>query len=415
MNMKPLRCGWRFLIFALLILIRPPAGDAASVPPNERVLILVSLDAFRWDYLKTYPAPNLNRLAAEGVHARKLIPMFPTMTFPNHHTIVTGLRPARHGIIHNNFYDPTTKAAFAFNKAEQQGPEWWGGEPVWATAIKQGRRASVALWPGTGIKMSGLLPTEWKSFEYAFEPDAIVDLGLKWLDQPGEKRPGLVMLYFHQVDSVGHKRGPDSPETAAAVAQVDAAMGRLMDGLIRMKLEAAANVIVVSDHGMADISAARTVLLGDLVDLKTVQVDFSGALAGLRPADGNVDGLFQSIKAKEKHFKTYRAENMPGEYHFTNNARIPPIVLVADDGWYLSKRDAAEPAKKEMNKATHGFDPRLDSMGATFIAWGPAFQRGVKLDPMENVHLYNLFCATLGLKPAANDGDDRIVKRVLVK
>jgi predicted AlkP superfamily pyrophosphatase or phosphodiesterase len=87
---------------------------------------------------------------------------------------------------------------------------------------------------------------------------------------------------------------------------------------------------------------------------------------------------------------------------------------VADDAWYLSKRSSSEAATREMNKATHGYDPELDSMGATFIAWGPAFRHGVTIAPVENVHIYNLLCATLGLKPVPNDGDDRLVKEVLV-
>src|SRR6266850_4625922 len=135
-----------------LVISECRAPAAPPVQRRERILILVSLDAFRWDYLQKYHPTNLNRLALEGVHAKKLIPMFPSMTFPNHHTIVTGLRPEHHGIIHNNFYDPVTKETFAFNKTELQGSQWWGGEPVWATAIKQGRTADCLSWPGTGVQ-----------------------------------------------------------------------------------------------------------------------------------------------------------------------------------------------------------------------------------------------------------------------
>jgi predicted AlkP superfamily pyrophosphatase or phosphodiesterase len=166
---------------------------------------------------------------------------------------------------------------------------------------------------------------------------------------------------------------------------------------------------------MVEISPDRTVALGDIVDLKKVQVDFSGAVAGLRPLDGSVDELYQAFKSRENHFKVYRAETMPERYHFRGNPRIPPVVVVADDAWYLSKRSSGEPSTREMNKATHGYDPELDSMGATFIARGPAFRRGVTIAPVENVHIYNLLCATLGLTAAANDGDDRLVKEVLAR
>jgi predicted AlkP superfamily pyrophosphatase or phosphodiesterase len=403
------------LIAGLLVVLTGCKQPAPSAAPRERILILVSLDAFRWDYLQKYKAPNLSKLAAEGVHAKKLIPMFPTMTFPNHHTIVTGWRPAHHGVIHNNIYDPTTKETFAFNKPELQGPQWWGGEPVWATAIKQGRRANVLFWPGTGSAMAGLLPTEFKRYDGKPDPNEIVDMGLAWLEQPVEKRPSVVLLYFHHVDSVGHRTGPDSPETAASVALVDTAMGRLVEGLHRLKLDDVANLVIISDHGMAELSTNRVIALGDFVDLKTVQVDFSGAIAGLRPLDGKTDALYDAFKKRENHFKTYRSETIPAEYHFKDNARIPQVILLADDGWYLSNRASGEPPTRQMNKATHGFDPRLDSMGATFIAWGPAFQHGVTIEPVENVHIYNLLCATLGLKPAANDGDDQLVQKVLAK
>jgi predicted AlkP superfamily pyrophosphatase or phosphodiesterase len=408
----------RFLIWfgAVSVLICGLRASAApSVKPSDRVLILVSLDAFRWDYLEKYHPTNLNRLAAEGVHAKKLVPMFPSVTFPNHHTIVTGLRPAHHGIIHNNMYDPATKEIFAFNKTELQGSRWWGGEPIWATAIKQGRRSDCIFWPGTGVTMAGLLPTEWKRYDGKPEPNEVVDFGLAWLDQPSEKRPSFISLYFHHTDSVGHKYGPDSPEIAASVLSVDTAIGRLVDGLHRLKLDEVANLVIVSDHGMVGISPVRTIALGDIVDLKSVQVDFSGAVAGLRPIDGNVEALYQAFKTREKHFKVYRAETMPERYHFLGNPRIPPVIVLADDTWYLSKRTSNETSSREMNKATHGYDPELDSMGATFIAWGPAFRRDVTIEPVENVHVYNLLCATLGLKPAPNDGDDRLAKEVLAK
>src|SRR6266550_2095646 len=151
---------WLTAVSPLVLVLAAPVVQ--SVQPRDRTLILVSLDGFRWDYLQKYKAPHLSKLAAEGVHAERLIPMFPSMTFPNHHTIVTGLRPAHHGVIHNNIYDPVTTETFAFNKPELQGPQWWGGEPIWAAAIKQGRRADVLFWPGTGTAMAGMLPTERK-------------------------------------------------------------------------------------------------------------------------------------------------------------------------------------------------------------------------------------------------------------
>jgi predicted AlkP superfamily pyrophosphatase or phosphodiesterase len=393
----------------LLLLVSQTHGETNPVSPHDRILILISIDGFRADYLQKFKPPHLMKLAAEGVHAKKLIPMFPTMTFPNHQTIVTGLRPEHHGVVHNNFFDPERKEFFAFNKYKPGDTFWWGGEPIWATAVKQGLKANCMFWPGTGVKMADVLPTEYKPYDGVPDPNGCVEPVLAWLDQPTGKRANLLMTYFHHVDSAGHREGPESAKMAEAVKQVDDAMGHLVEGIHQRKLDEVVNLVIVSDHGMKEISTNRMIVLGDFVELEKVQVDFSGALAGLRPLDGNVDALYDAFKSKEKNFHVYRKENMPARYHFAENKRIPPVVIVADDSWYLSARNSMS------NKATHGFDPELDSMGATFIASGLAFRHGVTLKPFENVHIYNLLCATLGLKPAPNDGDDRLVKEVLAK
>jgi len=413
-----MKLRFRFWLICLCLVVPPAfarAEEPRAVAPRDRILILVSIDAFRWDYLQKFQAqtPHLNQLAAEGVHVRRLISAFPSLTFPNHYTIVTGLWPEHHGIVNNKMYDPDFKADF--NIANNPGPtdgRWWGGEPIWVTAIKQGRVADCLFWPGSEAEIDGVRPTEWKPYDGRLSPDGVVDAGLAWLAQTNQ-RPNFLTLYFHEVDSESHHRGVDSPQVAQAVAQVDEAIGRLMDGLHRLQLDNLANVVIVSDHGMTDLSTNRIIVLGDYVKLDSVRVDATGAIAGLRPLDGNVDALYHQFAGKENHFKVYRRENMPERFHYTDNPRIPPVVLVADEGWYISKL-ALDPAR-HFESATHGFDPELESMGATFIAYGSAFRQGVTLPPTQNVNIYNLLCATLGLKPAPNDGDDSLARDVLAK
>jgi predicted AlkP superfamily pyrophosphatase or phosphodiesterase len=399
--------------FGIVLLLAPATRAAAAVvPPRERVVILVSLDGFRWDYLQKYQPTNLTKLAAEGVQAKRLIPAFPSLTFPNHYTIVTGLWPEHHGIIGNNFYDPKFKAHYnAFNAGSSES-RWWGGEPIWVTAIKQGRTAKCMFWPGSQAEIGGMRPTEWRPFSKNTTFAECVDTVLGWLDNTN-KRPSFVTLYFHEPDSAGHKDGLDAPQLAEAVTQVDNAVGRLVEGIHRLRLGDVVNLVIVSDHGMVELSSDRVITLGDYTDMTKVQVDFSGPATGLRPRDGNVDGLYAALKAKEKHFRLYRREQMPERYHFRNNDRIPPLVLIADEGWFITPRSAVEQAERTLLKATHGFDPELESMGGVFIAQGAAFRRGVTIGPVENVHVYNLLCATLGLKPAANDGDNRLATEVL--
>ncbi|HEX5222311.1 MAG TPA: ectonucleotide pyrophosphatase/phosphodiesterase [Verrucomicrobiae bacterium] len=387
---------------------------SASVPPEERTVILVSLDGFRWDYLQRFQPTNLVRLAKEGVQAERLIPAFPSLTFPNHYTLVTGLYPEHHGIIGNNFYDPEFKAHYnAFTDVSSES-RWWGGEPIWVTAIKQGRTAKCMFWPGSQTEIGGVRPTEWKPFNKNTTFTESVDTVLGWLDATS-KRPGFVTMYFHEPDSAGHKDGLNSPQLADAVKQVDTAIGRLVDGIQRLKLNEVVNLVIVSDHGMAELSPDRVITLGDFLDMSKVQVDFSGAVAGLRPLDGNVEALSAALKKSEKGFHLYRREQMPERFRFRNNDRIPPLVLLAEEGWQITPRTTAEQAGRTVLKATHGFDPGLPSMGGLFIAHGPAFQRGVTIAPEENVHVYNLLCATLGLKPASNDGDDRLARKVLLQ
>lgn len=397
-----------------LFVLTTAVRAAPVIPPQERAVILISLDGFRWDYLKKFQPTNLLQLAREGVQAERLIPAFPSQTFPNHYTLVTGLYPEHHGIIGNNFYDPDFKAHFnAFNAGSSES-RWWGGEPIWVTARKQGRTANCMFWPGSSVEIGGLRPTEWRPFSKNTTFTECVDIVLDWLDATN-KRPGFVTLYFHEPDSTGHHDGLDAPQLAEAIVQVDDAVGRLVDGIHRLKLAEVVNLVAVSDHGMAELSTNRVITLGDYVDMTRVQVDFSGATAGLRPLDGNLDALYSALKKQAKHFRVYRRGQIPQRYHFRDNDRIPPLVLVADEGWYITQRTAAEQAGRTLQKATHGFDPQLPSMGGLFIARGPAFRSGVTINPVENVHVYNLLCAALGLKPAANDGDDRLVKKVLAK
>ena len=400
-------------LLALAILIG--RENSRRVPPRDRIVVLVCLDGFRWDYLDKFKSqtPHLNELAAEGVRMERLIPVFPTLTFPNHYTIVTGLYPEHHGIVNNRMYDPNFKAEFyIFDNPGPTNGLWWGGEPIWVTAIKQGRLADCMFWPGSEAEIDGIRPTRWVPFDAKITPDEVVDTGLGWLAQTNA-RPSLVTLYFHEVDTESHRHGVESSQVAQAVPEMDEAVGRLMDGLHRLQLDDVADVIIVSDHGMTDLSTNRVIALSDYVDLRNVHVDTWGAVGGLRPLDGNVDALYDKFAGKENHFKVYRREDMPARFHYTDNPRIPPIVLVADEGWYINKRPL-DPTRN-FESATHGFDNELPSMGATFIAYGPAFRHHGTLPPTSNVDIYNLLCATLGLQPAPNDGDDTLVREVLAK
>ena len=381
-------------------------------------LILISIDGFRWDYLQKYDAPTLRRLAVGGVHATRLTPSFPTKTFPNHYTIATGLRPEHHGIVGNWFYDPAAGTTFGMSKPESNTEEhWWAkGEPVWITAERQGVRSFCYFWPGSETKNHGLRPSRFKPFDGKIPTNERVDELLSWLDGPEAGRPGFCTLYFDVVDTKGHKFGPDAPETAAAVAEVDAAVQRLLDGLGRLGLRDRANLVLVSDHGMSPCGPDRIIFLEDLMDVARVQVDATGPAGGVRPKPGTITAaeLAAQIRAKAPpQLHVWLRDETPKRLHYRGNPRIPDVVLLADDHWNFESRVGWPARIPTYNLASHGWDPATPNMGALFIASGPAFRRGVELPDVENIHVYNLLCAVLGVQPAPNDGDQRLVRAAL--
>lgn len=388
---------------------------SCSTPPPAAPgpVILVSIDGFRWDYLQLHDAPTLKALAAGGVHATRLSPSYPSKTFPNHYTLVTGLYPQHHGIIANSFWDPADNAKFDMGKIDSR---WWsGGEPVWITAEKQGVRTGCFFWPGSEAGQQGFKATLVKPFNKKLKAVERVDGLLEWLALPPAQRPRLCTLYFDIVDDMGHKFGPLAPETAAAVKEADDAVARLLAGLDRLGLRESTSLVIVSDHGMSEISPEQTVFLEDLMDISQVRVEATGPYGGVRPKDGvDVAKLVAGIRAKAPpQVHVYRREDMPARFHYSEGAAIPPILLLADDHWSVEERSRWSLSWARGNKGNHGWDPATPNMGALFIASGPAFKHGVVIPDVANIHVYNLLCAALGIKPAPNDGDQRLVRAAL--
>jgi len=400
----------RRLLLGLLLLVLPVRGA-------EPLLILISLDAFRWDYLEKYAAetPRLRQLAAAGVRAERMISCFPTLTFPNHYAIATGQRPEHHGIVNNDFFDPVLGAAFSYKQHECAiDSRWWGGEPIWITAVKQGRRSACMFWPGSEATIGGVRPTYNMAFDDNLTSAQRVDQLLAWFSLPPDQRPSFGTLYLDAVDHAGHDFGPDAPESAAAVREVDAAVDRLCVGLEARGFDAV-NLVIVSDHGMTATGPERNLFLDDLVDLNTVHVDCSGTQAGLRPVSGTPEELAARLRrGLPAPLHVYLRSEVPERHHYRDNPRIPPVLILADEGWRITTRDSFK-RRKTPSRGEHGYDNQLVSMGATFIAHGPAFRRGVVVPPFENIEVYNLLCAVLGLRPAPNDGDDRLARAALLR
>ncbi|MBC7367257.1 MAG: alkaline phosphatase family protein [Undibacterium sp.] len=399
-----------FSPFRLLIaLIALASAQGADTPP----LLLISMDGFRWDYAALHPAdtPNLRALIAAGTAARALIPVYPTNTFPNHYSIVTGLYPSHHGIINNDFFDPGTSEYFRYNRAASvQKNIWWGGEPIWVTARQQGLKSASSFWVGSEAEIKGVRPDFWKPYDSLVPFEKRFEELFSWLALPAAQRPAVIAFYLEETNSVGHKRGPDSPELAAVVKRVDDHLGAI---IARAGAEGIAlNFVIVSDHGMTPISTERIVILDACIDPKSVQIDFDGPVAGLRPLAGDVASLLKAL-APLRHAKAYGTEDLPARFHVTANPRNPAVWIVPDEGWEIYTRAKVDSFPKAFNKGDHGYDPAFTSMHGIFVASGPSFKAGVVVDPVENIHIYNLLCAALKLQPAPNDGDDRLVRAAL--
>ena len=401
------------VVAAVLAILVSVVGSAQT--GAAPIVVLISFDGWRWDYTDRADVPHLRALAARGVRAEGLIPTFPSKTFPNHYSLVTGLYPERHGIVSNVIVDPGFPERFTMASKTAKTARWWGGEPLWNTAMSQGLRTASMFWPGSEAPIDGLRPTYWRPYDEGMPNTARVQQVLEWLALPSDRQPAFITLYFSDVDSAGHAHGPDSPEVRRAAARLDQMLGRLISGVSRLNLADRVNMVVVSDHGMAQLSDRRLIYLEDYLDLSTVDITEWSPVLGLVPRSGSVDAVYAALKGKHPSLGIYKREETPAHLHYRNNERIPPILGLAQDGWTITTRGMALATRVagRANGGAHGYDPTLKSMHGLFVAAGPRIREGLRSPVFENIHVYNFLCDLLGLKPSPNDGDPRVTSGFL--
>jgi predicted AlkP superfamily pyrophosphatase or phosphodiesterase len=390
------------LLAALSSCAPPPPGSPASSLSRGTVL-LISIDGFRPDYLERPPAVNLRAQAARGVRARWMTSVFPSKTYPAHYTIATGLWPEHHGIVGNWMWDSTIGYTFRMtDRRSVTDPRWWSGEPIWVTAERQGRRTAAFMWPGTEAAIGNVQPTWWRPYAAEVADTTRLNTIFGWLTLPPDSAPSIVLTYFGGVDRAGHDFGPDSPQVDSALARVDSAVGALVEGLAA-RGRRDVNVVIVSDHGMAALSPDRVIYLDDYLDLARVRMIDWSPVAAIAPSGGlDAETIYRQLAGRHPHLTVYRKDEIPRRYHYRDHRRIAPVIAVADEGWVITSHERAPRALRE--RGSHGYDPAVRSMRAVFLAEGPAFERGAIVAPFGAVHVYELLCAVLGLKPAANDG-----------
>jgi predicted AlkP superfamily pyrophosphatase or phosphodiesterase len=385
----------RVLLACLVLLLSACATRPAPQVAQARPLaVLISIDGFRPDYLSRGVTPTLSGLASAGATG-PMRPSFPSVTFPNHYTLVTGLHPDHHGIVGNAFIDPVL-GRFSMQSKETG---WWDqAEPIWVTAEKAGLTTGTMFWPGSETEIGGVRPSYWVPFDQTVAGDARVDRVLGWLDEPVP--PDFVTLYFDIVDSAGHANGPDAPATTAAAAAVDASIARLVEGLKARGLFQATTLVIVADHGMAATASERVTYLDDLVDPAALRIVYGGAVMFLDAAPGREAEVEAALVRRHPNAECWTRSTIPARFVLGSNPRVSSIVCAADVGWLLATRE------RPVTRAggAHGYDNAAPEMQALFIAHGPGIARGVSLTDLDSVDVHPLLGRLLGLAVPAGDG-----------
>lgn len=399
------------LIALMLALTLAACASTPAAPPQQAerpLVILVSIDGFHPDYLERGLTPTLAKLAAEGARG-PMRPSFPTKTFPNHYTIVTGLRPDHHGVINNTMEDPDMPGVTfkLSDRVVMNDRRWWdGGEPIWVTAENAGLTAAAMFWPGSEQDVRGVRPTYFAEFNQAMPGDARVDQLLAWIDE--DDRPDVATLYFDIVDTAGHDKGPNSAEVNEAIALVDASVARLVAGLEARGLGDAVTFVIVSDHGMAETSLDRMIQMPPSASNGAARIVFAGAITGIEPMPGREAEVEAEFLAPHDHWECWRRGELPARLQFGTHRRTPSIFCLAETGW-----EVMAPTWTPKAGGDHGFDHDAPEMRALFILNGPGVKPGARLPLFDNVDVQPLLGELLGIAVPKGDGDAEVFEAVL--
>lgn len=377
--------------------------------------LLISFDGFRYDYLDRVSTPHFDSLKTAGVSAGGLISVFPTKTFPNHYSIVTGLYPEHSGLVGNVMYDPKWDEWYRISDREAvENADWYEGEPIWNTLEKQGIRTGTMFWVGSEAPIQNMRPTHWLPYDGSITPEARIDTVVKWFTHPDESQQiDFATLYFDHVDAVGHRFGIESDTLNASIRESDRLIGYLKKRLREAGLWEEMNIVIVSDHGMIDLSADRTIVLDSIINLEEVEQIIWDPVTLIWPEERKEDIIYKQLKEHEANYRVYKKEHIPERYHFKNHRRIADIIIVADPGYTILSSEYRSRFIDSLPAATHGYDHEKKPMQAFFVAAGPDFKIGERVGTFQNIHIYELLNHLMGTKPAPNNGSLDSVKVLL--
>ena len=375
-------------------------------------IILISVDGYRYDYATRYNAVNLLRRGATGVIAEGIKPGFPSLTFPNHYSIVTGLYPAHHGLIDNSFYDRQKQTIYnkAYRKVVQDS-SWYGGRPLWVLAEQQQMLSAAFYWVGSEAQILGTKPTYTYNYSTFIPTDQRIAIIRNWLDLPAERRPHLICVYFEEVDYAGHLYGPDSPELGLAVKAMDSVLNILVETVEETGLPV--NFIVLADHGMERIDDLNPLRLPVDIDKSGFIVPPGDALLHLYAKNKTlIKPTYKALRNNANGFRVYLHNELPAKWQYGGKDdrfnRVGDIVLIPQPGLVFNITNT------KVDKGKHGFDPARKEMMAGFFAWGPAFKKGILIKSFDNVHVYPLISKILDLPVADKiDGKLNVLRPIL--
>ncbi|RYD91732.1 MAG: alkaline phosphatase family protein [Sphingobacteriales bacterium] len=392
-----------------------PGRKNSPAQQKKPYVILISADGFRYDYAQKFNLQKLPELAATGVKAEYMLPSYPTLTFPNHYAMVTGLIPSHSGLAGNNFYDPARKETYFYSyRKKYLDSTWYGGTPIWVLAEQQKMLSATFYWAGSDAGVKNTFPTYYYNYNEKIDIDSRINTVVDWLKLPEEDRPHFITFYLPQADQKGHRFTPDSPETEAAVRFVDSAVYALNKAVKTTGLDV--NFIFVSDHGMTAADNKNPIHIPSIVDTTKYFAYGDVPIVNLYAREGaDIKADYKALKSKAEGYDVYLKANVPSHLHYgatdDRYCRIGDILLVAK--W----PKVFQFGSYNIHPGQHGYDvTKVPDMRATFYAWGPAFKKHIKIKPFKNVSVYNLVNRILGLTITDKvDGDGKLADKILLK
>lgn len=385
----------------------------SSIAFAKTPLVLLSIDGFAQRYITQYKPKTLLKLIEQGTSAKALLPVYPSKTFPNHLSIITGRYPINHGIVHNSFYNREIEKSYKLGDGKNDS-RWLTAEPLWYINELQGNKSAVYFWPESETAINKQTPSYYFPYKHFTPNKQRLDQILSWLRLPEVERPNFIAGYFASIDDAGHKYGENSPQLVTAINELDELLSDFI-AQIQQEFNGEVNLVIVSDHGMTKIEQHH------LIDWKHNIVDGVKVVNGstqLYLYSDNPKALNQSLSlfkhansdSAQASYRVYQFPNFPEHWQLNRKTAAVPNAIIEASPTYRFNRD-----KLHKTAETHGYDPKLyRDLDAIFIATGPGFSKNKQIEPFENIHILPIVTRALGLKDVEDiDGNYEIATNIV--